>query len=152
MHFDQHFHSQHSADGKETIDAICQEALNKGVLGITITDHCNFGIGRKKDPFGDIEGSREELLKAREVFKNKLLISFGIEIGQALQEESHSKKAEKWFGYDAILASVHSVPKKTDYCSWHGTCPSPKEEMGIYLNEVLKTASQTDFDILAHIT
>ncbi|MBR0277378.1 MAG: PHP domain-containing protein [Clostridia bacterium] len=39
--FDCHTHTNCSLDGKQTIDELCKSAIEKGVLGVAVTDHAD---------------------------------------------------------------------------------------------------------------
>ncbi|MEG1971854.1 MAG: histidinol-phosphatase HisJ family protein [Oscillospiraceae bacterium] len=152
MLFDQHVHTNHSKDGRDSMEDVIISAIRKGLTGIAITDHCNYGCGVFDDPVPAVRDSFNEICSLRKKFDNRIVISAGVEIGQALQAGDLGKKAFKACKYDVILASVHSVPGETDFCTWQGRCENPKKEMEKYLMEVLKTAKTTDYDILAHLT
>ena len=49
---DYHMHSEYSYDGCEKIDAMCRQALKKGLKEIAITDHVDIYRGL---PFGQLK-------------------------------------------------------------------------------------------------
>ena len=52
---DSHTHSSNSFDAENTVDEMCQRAVELGLYALTITDHCeaNFYDGPQHSEFGD---------------------------------------------------------------------------------------------------
>ena len=80
---DYHTHTSFSFDGANTPDELCEAAIARGVTDLAITDHleCNWRAEAAYPPFDAIT-HREAIMSAKEKYKNKLNLSYGIEIGQ----------------------------------------------------------------------
>lgn len=82
--YDYHTHSNNSTDGNNSVLEMCQSAVSKGLKEIAITDHF--------EPKKGNEGYREykpgvywmDVLKAKEIFKGRLKIKMGVELGQPI--------------------------------------------------------------------
>ena len=152
MYFDQHLHSHHSADGRDSIEQMADGARSAGCSGITITDHCNFKFEKEKELYTPLKNCYDEFLSLREKYDKDFFLGFGVEIGQGGEKVKEANEAAAWFPYDVVLGSVHSVLGKSDYCTWKGICPDPVKEMEVYLSQELNIIEKTDFDILTHLT
>ena len=99
--FDGHVHSDCSPRGVHSMMSLCEQAINRGLMGIAITDCCDCD---RFDEMQFAERVRESVYcvyKARSVFEDSLVISNGVEIGQPLD---NIEKAEI---HDQVLGSDH---------------------------------------------
>ena len=67
--FDSHIHSQNSLDSKQTVDEICQAAIEKGLTGITVTDHVDMWFYEREHTYQRILSSIAEVTAAKEKYK-----------------------------------------------------------------------------------
>ncbi|MBR5454086.1 MAG: PHP domain-containing protein, partial [Clostridia bacterium] len=82
---DCHTHTKYSFDGPRTaegeVDALCRAAIERGLSELAITDHLELngeveGIYEKTDT----AGIRRDVLEAKEKYKDKLYVAYGIEL------------------------------------------------------------------------
>ena len=155
---DCHTHSQHSFDGCETIDDMCNKAIELGINVLTVTDHCeaNGWKNSAESEFGDftkrIPQSINSLKESQNKFTDKLTLLRGIELGQAMQDLESADEILALDDYDFVLASVHNVRNERDFYWLEYTESSAKELLHTYFNEVLEVADWNKFDSLSHLT
>jgi len=154
--FDNHSHSEHSFDGSGKVHDICLSAIENGVTGFSITDHCE--IGKYHPDTADWQQQlaqlRREVFEAREHFGSKIKISFGVEIGQPIHDEVMAQKVASAFDYDVIIGSIHNVRGEEDfyYLSKRNGGFDIKSMIDRYFAEQLEMAKWGGYDIHAHLT
>ncbi len=115
---DYHTHSRFSFDGSPdaTLDALCLAAIERGVTDLAITDHfeCNWRDGSSYPPF-DSKMSYNEYNTAKEKYKKRLNLTFGVEIGQANQFPNEAKAFIDRFAPDFVISSVHNLTGTIDF-------------------------------------
>ena len=149
-YYDYHVHSSNSFDSRLTMDEACRLAVNRGLNGLTFTEHIEFAC----PGFGDIEPDRDryirEILACRRRYP-QLTLGMGAEVGLQEHEVAANRQAVAK-GYDFVLGSVHNI----DGVSVHdGSYAAGKERFECYagyLAAVLRQAGLfDDFDVLGHI-
>jgi histidinol-phosphatase (PHP family) len=78
--FDDHLHSHFSYDGRESISDLCHAAVQRGLAGVTITDH--FDTDPSDPGYGryDYDRIRREVEQARDRYGDRLSILLGAEV------------------------------------------------------------------------
>jgi len=150
LYLDSHTHSDSSPDGAHSVTFMCESAVAKGVRGLCITDHCEANAYQQDHYDVTIRQSLFETAKARSVFSEQLLVTFGIELGQALEAPEAAAHALRYF-YDFVLGSLHSLPGEEDFYFLTYTPENIPDYLNRYFGELLKLAETGDFDSLAHI-
>ncbi len=160
MLFDNHMHSEYSCDipkgAGSTIRELCLSAIEKGVDGISVTDH--FDIDAIYDGFFAPlahESIYKEIRECQAEFEGKLKICHGIELGQATHMPTEAAEQLKAYPYDIVLGSVHAVRGIVDFSETDIKSLSKNEYVRLwetYLVEMLDTIAWGNFDILTHIT
>lgn len=133
---------------------LVETAIEKGLQGITITDHCEC------DRFGEdqIEARilRSEMDKkiAEEAFGGKLLLSFGVEVGQAFYNIERIEALLCKHPFDFVLGSVHRLLYEGfDFydADYHALTP---EQINVYMEkyfeELLELVNWGKINVLAH--
>ena len=156
-----HTHTKYSSDGVDSIDRICEFAILKTLKGVAFTDHaciCNFV---KTDNFNRLINCKNDVSLAKETYGDKLKILFGIEISERFINPTLSDSLLKIDDLDVIICSLHddlpienlgfnSGLKLNDFKKF--TLSQIKGVLDIYYDILNKTAKDSDYDILAHIT
>ncbi len=154
--FDNHSHSEHSFDGSGKVYDICLSAIEKGVAGFSITDHCE--IGKYHPVTADWQQQltqlQREIFEARGIFGDKLKISFGIELGQPMHDGPLAQKVAAAFDYDVIICSIHNIRDQLDFYDMVNSDEIFDRKLLLYryFSEQLELAKRGGFDILAHLT
>ncbi|MEG1044503.1 MAG: histidinol-phosphatase HisJ family protein [Oscillospiraceae bacterium] len=153
--FDSHSHSSFSHDATQTIDQQCQSAIEKGFLGIAITDHCELsnrywnGFCKEHIPL-----SIANAKIAKENYRDKLKISVGIEIGEELYHEELAHQIIYDNKLDFVICSCHSPYDMCDYSDvdFSDETINIAEILDGYFDMLEQTSRICDFDSLAHLT
>lgn len=87
-----HTHTMFSHDGKGTVKELCLSAINNGLSGFAVTDHCDCEYSEDKLMLDNLKLSYYETEKYKNEYKNTLVISKGIEIGEAIYNPDFAKK------------------------------------------------------------
>ena len=118
---DYHTHTNFSFDGAKnsTPETLCEAAIANGVTDLAITDHfeCNWKTEAAYPEF-DADGHYAAIMAAKEKYKDKLNLSYGIEIGQYNQVPEEANKLLEKHDYDFIIGSIHNVRGAVDFYYW----------------------------------
>lgn len=158
--YDGHMHTVNSLDGGQTVDEICKTALEKGLSGVSITDHVDMWFYDKENTEGRIKNCIKQVSDMQKKYLGKLKIFQGVEMAEYLYAPEKAEIIMKLTDYDVILGSVHSVLYE-DWTDSYSRLPfgendAPKEKligfMRKYFEKVAQMAEKTDFDVLSHLT
>lgn len=153
--FDSHTHSNHSHDGHHTVVQMCNEAINKNLKGIAITDHCETQNFKGYNTEMNLKNAFLDIENAKEIFYNKLQVGKGMEMAQSLFYPDLAKEVMEYTDYDFVLGSVHTPRKMKGFAKIDYSKQSEKEIHSIircYFEELYETAKLGYFDVLAHFT
>lgn len=153
--FDGHTHSDNSPDGSHSVTFMCERAVENGLMGIAITDHCEVDTYKTGSYQLRMLQSVFEARKAQFQFGERISICAGIELGQAMFDTETAEKAVSLQNYDVVLGSVHIARGWQDYYEVDYSELSQqqrRELMSAYFAEVLETVRWGGFDVLAHLT
>lgn len=158
--YDCHIHSEFSIDGKDSIDKICETAIEKGLTAITITDHA-LPMPEGVTDYEHIFKCFDEVKKAREKYKDRLLVLAGVE----RDDEYPPEYCEPFYNLDldCILGSTHSEPtfkeyfsdcgyKSLKYCAHIADFDFLRQVIEKYYFRVANMAYYADVDVITHIT
>lgn len=158
--YDNHTHTYYSCDvSKEkgsSVFQICQHALSLGLKGVAITDHFDID-GVRDGHFAPLDHDAvfADVMTAKEMYKGKLDVLHGIELGQATHMPAESTELLNKYPYDIVLASIHAVRGIVDF---HEIDYSQMEReryialWELYITEMLDTIRWGNFEVLTHIT
>ena len=153
---DFHIHTEFSFDSEEKIDNICTVALERGLSAIAITNHYDHdGIDEGLYDEYLFEKDREDILSAKERWKGKLNVYYGIEIGQPHTMSDKKINFIESMGYEFIIGSLHNLRNCFDFYYLDCKKTSPKYDEGIYrkyLGELMEIAECPFIDTIGHIT
>lgn len=138
---------------------MCHSAIEKGVAGITVTDHADMNFYESRDTLNRIKTCIGEIRQAQEKYADKLDLLCGVELGEYLYEPENAKKILGLTDYDAVLCSVHFVPaarwdkpyNRIPF-SEDGTDEELRNYLRLYFDLLSDTVDAFDFDVLAHIS
>lgn len=156
--FDLHIHSKNSHDSKQTLDEICQNAMEKGLSGVAVCDHADTWFFEKDRVFDMFENCMRDIETARKTYGDRLEILKGIEMAEYLDRPEEAERLLRAHDYDIVLGSVHSVLYEdiTDAYSRVDFSDMPVEKirgfLRVYLEKMAAMAERTDFDVLTHLT
>ncbi len=155
---DLHTHSNNSFDAQNTVDQMCEMAIERGLYAIAITDHCEAPMIKDgaNCEFGEfdvlIPNSIRDAIKAKEKYRAQIKVLCGIELGEPMHDSECTKKALSYGEYDFTLASVHNLRDMQDFYYLDYNKVSVDEILKLYFDELKETAQFEHFDSLAHLT
>lgn len=152
--YDSHCHSNNSHDGHNSVDEICFTAVQRGINGFALTDHCEVDLYRG-EYIHKVDKSFNDITLAKEKYKGKLLLSAGIELGQPNFNIELSKEIINKHNYDFVIASTHGIGDSGDLCNVNYSNMGIGEVNDLldrYFKYYFEMVSICDFDTAAHLT
>ena len=155
---DTHTHSYHSLDGKPgaTVERMCETAIAAGISELAVTDH--YECVYMKDgfyPLLDLKKREEDILSAKEKFRGKLVVTYGIELGQPTFDPVEAKEITDSYSFDFVIGSLHAVPNVRDIYYENFANYNDSQIIFVwelYLEELIKHVKLGLFDSVGHIT
>lgn len=151
---DHHVHTTYSPDADDTMEAMCERAVQKGLACMSITDHCECHTYWSDDYAGQIRASlaQAQALKAH-CAEQGLLLVHGVEMGQPMQDlrAAQDLLALPW---DVVLASLHNNPDAPDFYFLdyaHMTFEQIHKLLKQYFTCLYEMVRWNQFDVLAHM-
>ena len=149
--YDYHIHTNYSIDAKDSIFEVCESAIRKGLKEIAITDHFEPTIMDQRCESYRPNDSWVEIIKANEIFKGKLKIKMGVELGQPHLFLNTSKQLINSVPYDYVIGSAHKFPSGVDVSQIDYSTVTLEDVCHLYINQIKQLVNQGDFDCVGHI-
>ncbi len=149
---DMHTHTNNSFDGNYPIEEMCEAAIEKGIQVIAFTDHVEMDYFTEKGFDKDAENSYKDMLKAKEMFKDKLDLCVGIELGEPTYDIEASEALINSRDYDFVIGSIHNLRKTDDFCELKYEGMDIEALLDKYFYELKLLADWAKFDTFAHLT
>ena len=160
---DMHMHSRFSFDAEQDFspDAVCRAAIEKGITDIAITDHFEANYKTSLDEMTrtsvyDHETAYAEIMAAKQKYKDKVNLIYGIEIGQANQATSEAVDMLKAHNFEFVIGSIHNLRGMGDFY-FMDLSGVPDEQVGSWLSRYFDELCEIvdvmpRVDTIAHIT
>lgn len=155
--FDCHTHTFRSHDSACTPDTLCESALQKGLRGIAVTNHCDLHLCKTVDVLSPLAASDADVRRLHSAFDGRLQLLSGVEIGEGILFPEETKTVYALADWDIVLGSVHTVRFENDLTPYSSIDFSQWSAERIdaffdaYFQDVLETAD-LDIDVLCHLT
>lgn len=150
---DYHLHSMFSFDGHDTIEHICETAIQKGLDEIVVTDHMDLYSNKPYAYILDCPALYAELKRCQALFQDCLTVRTGIEYGQPMVNPSQAQKfLQDYPDLDFIIGSVHNMENDIDVGEYDFTRCDPYTVYDHYLDWLILFAENYDYDVIGHIT
>lgn len=149
---DSHVHTDCSLDAADPAMMMCESAARLGLYALTVTDHCECNLMDRDGYEKSVIQSYFEAKKAAAVFGGRLHVFAGVELGQPIQDSKAAEQILDSCGFDFVLASVHNIRNKQDFCELDYSVENVDTLLESYFDEVLETIEWGHFDSLAHLT
>lgn len=154
---DCHLHTEFSTDSEAPVRSMIEEALNRGLHEICITDHYDKDYPKVPDYPGeafvfDPEEYCMVLQNLQEEYKGRIAVRTGIETGLQTHLGEFYKKMIPAYPFDYVIGSVHLVDGQDPYYREIFEQKSDEEvyrEMFLLTGENLK--ENTEMDVLGHL-
>lgn len=149
--YDYHIHTTYSIDGHNKIFEICNAAIANGLKEIAITDHFELTpLDNSYNNF-DLLGYLSDIAYVNEVFKGKLKIKSGIELGQPQLFPRIAENLTDFAQFDYIIGSIHKLPEGMDFSEIDYRNSELKDMCALYLNQVKNLIINGHFDCVGHL-
>lgn len=147
-----HIHTKYSHDSQCEPEQSLKAALEKGLAGFAITDHCDIEFCESTDV-------KTPIIESVRAAKNlgDFVLS-GVEMGEALWHNEVANDIIASADYDIVLGSVHAVRYEGYTMPFSGIDFSMLSEkqiseyMSTYFADMLEMTEKCDFDVLSHLT
>lgn len=162
---DCHSHSNNSPDGCNTVEEMCNTAIQNGLFVYGISDHCECNCYYPKEYYKVIpneddsynfkettEKSITEITNLKNKFKDKLILLCGIELGQANQDKKTADMIVSDKRLDYVIGSIHNLTGFADFAFLYYPHENREHLLEAYYSEMLDLAKWGKFDILGHLT
>ncbi len=156
---DYHCHTRLSPDGRRDADYLSMaEAAAKAGLGeLCITDHCECN-GFCFSPTQNIGFTynravcRLRLEEARARMGGRIVLPWGVELGQATQVPERAAEVLADEDYDFIIGSLHNIRGQLDFCMVpYESAAHCDALLGAYLDELEEMIDAVPFDVVGHV-
>lgn len=147
-------HTEHSPDGTDSVLQLCEKALKRNFLGISITDHCEINAFKTAGFDKIIYNSANAIFNVQQKMHQRLFVRTGIELGQPLHNLNYAQQALRLANFDFVLCSVHNIKEYPDFYFMDYKDPRVCIDtlLDAYFQEIFQTVLWNQFDSLAHIT
>lgn len=151
-----HTHSEFSSDSEQSVELMAETAIEKGLSFLGISDHYDYNFfPEEKYPNNfecDPSAKEKEILRAKEVYKGRLTVLNGIELGLDVRNTFKCKEITDKFRFDYIIGSQHIVSGEDPYPPEYWTGKNVKKVVKEYFEDILRSVdSFPDFDIFGHL-
>jgi histidinol-phosphatase (PHP family) len=146
---DYHMHSTFSPDAKNTLDEMCQHAIQIGFTEIAFTEHYEW----HPDWQGNlaVEAYFEEIARVKEQYAQQgLKVYAGIELGNPHLNPEEASDLLQCYQFDVVLASLHWLRGTNIHLKKCFLGRNPTDVYAEYFLEIKRMSECCDFDILAH--
>jgi histidinol-phosphatase (PHP family) len=152
---DAHLHSDLSPDSDVPIDAYAEQAVERGIAEIAITDHVDFEPGTPAYRYASFEDRQRTAREAAERWADRgIAIRFGVEITWDAAWEADIRDHLRRYPYDFTIGSVHvydtSPYAPANVAGWVAG-RSLSEIVAPYFDAVEAAARSGLFDAIGHI-
>lgn len=149
---DMHTHTNHSFDGNYPIDELCESAIEKGIKILAFTDHVEMDFFREKEFDKTADESFADIVRAKELFKDRIELCVGVELGEPTYNVEESEMLITSKDYDFVIGSIHNLRGVEDFCYLQYDNLDVGALLDTYFNELKLLADWAKFDTFAHLT
>jgi len=154
---DYHLHTHNSGDSTAPMKDMIETAVNRGLEEICFTEHLDIDFpvteDIPKDYFLlDTASYKDELLKYKELYKDKITIKFGAEVGMQTHISMQNKEFVHSEPFDFIIASIHLIDRQDPYYPsfWKGR--NVQKAFRQYFEDTLENLKLfDDYCVLGHL-
>jgi histidinol-phosphatase (PHP family) len=152
---DAHLHTDLSPDSDVPIDAYAEQALERGIDEVAITDHVDFEPGTPAYAATTFEQRERVVREAAERWGPRgVAIRFGVELTYDRRFEADLRDHLRRHAYDFVIGSVHvyrTSPYASDRVGSFVAGRSLPEVVAPYFDEVEAAARSGLFDAVGHL-
>jgi histidinol-phosphatase (PHP family) len=153
--FDSHTHSDNSPDGTHSVTFMLETAVEKGLGGIAITDHCECDQIEAFRFESRIRHSALDIALAKAAFQQQVIIAAGLELSHPFYDMEGANRVLGMQHYDFVLLSLHRVRNRLSFFLLEYDQMSGGDIQALldqYFSEMLELIRWGRFDSLAHMS
>ncbi len=153
--FDSHVHSDNSFDAAHSLTFLCEKAVEKGVSGLCVTDHCELRDYQRDHYEQRLSQAVFDVKKCRVIFKGQLSVMCGVELSDLFYDEALADRIVQKFPFDMVMVSQHTDQTGVDcyYVDYHTKTRAEIDHyLQFYFQYLLRVAKSGKFDTLGHLT
>jgi len=147
---DYHLHTRYSEDGDDTLEVMCQRAIQLGIPEVGFSEHWDVGPYEINPRFFKPELWYAELERLRDLFDGQLVVRAGIEIAEPHLYPQETAEILRRASFDYVIGSVHFVGRNFMFDRDYFKCHSADEVYAGYFAEMEQLVRTTELDIVAH--
>ena len=147
---DYHIHSNFSEDALDTLEALCQQAIDLGIPEIGFSEHCDVGPFEENPFFFQPVTWFQEIKRLNTLFSGHLIIRSGLEVAEPHLYADQIQELLANCQFDYIIGSVHWVGSNFMFDESYFSRNSADDIYGQYFSELERMVSVSDVDIVAH--
>lgn len=153
MLWDTHMHCHFSGDSDATPESMINEAIKRKLPGICFTDHLDYDYKEEPGLFLlDFKNYHATISSLQEIYKKKLPIRFGIEIGLQPHVVSDNLLVTQAYPFDFVIGSSHVVHGIDPYYARYYDGRSEQEAYMEYFESILENINtDADYDVYGHL-
>lgn len=149
---DVHTHSSFSTDSDEPLREMALAAADKGLKTLCVTEHHDFDHPHVGDFLLDVQSYREELMRVRGEFSDRLEVLFGVELGLLDYAAPRLREFAKSAEFDFIIGSLHLADGLDPYYPEYFDKMGDKNGISHFFDVMLSSIRAfDDFDVLGHL-
>lgn len=169
---DYHVHTAYSDDSEYPMEAVIQDAIEKGLSEICFTDHVDYGIKRDWDdprgiltrpggpgepenmPLCNVDYPRyfAQIHELQQKYSGRIRLKAGLEFGMQTHTAAQYQALFDRWPMDFVLLSVHQIEDKEFWTQEFQAGHTQQEYNLRYYEELLALVQQYhDYSVLAHM-
>ena len=149
--FDYHTHTGFSCDSEESLERMCEKAIQLGLRELAITDHADFLTHGVFEDEIDLEKRQTAMQTAQQKYAGQLVIRNGIELGQPQANPKEYRRLMENYSFDFIIGSIHNLEKDLELDRLDYASVDLEELYGRFLDAEITLAKYKEFDVLGQI-
>ena len=146
---DMHTHSTHSVDAHNSIQEMCDRALELNLEGICFTEHLDMHPEDPAFDYFDLISYLNDIQEAKEKYQEELIVLGGVEFCEPQSYPEKLKEIELK-EVDVVLASIHWMEEMMFGQGELINTYSPAEIYKRYYKLILEMVEHGGFEVLAH--
>ncbi len=153
---DSHLHTSYSSDSDTPMQDMIERGISLGLSAMCFTEHMDMDFPRPpQDPMDfevDTDAYYEGLCKLKDVYKDKLQVLFGVELGFQSHLAERCEAYANSYPFDFIIGSSHIVNGKDPFFPAFYEGRPEDESYRIYFESELENVkSFNTYDVYGHL-
>ena len=157
---DYHCHTSFSTDSKAKPEDMISQAASLGLKRLCITDHMDYLYPSKKEGEFSLDPTKyyARLFELKEMFKDKIELLFGIELGLRNEPKIRANVRNyytnllKEYNFDFVIGSTHVLENMDPYLKEYWVNHSAKDGITAYFQSIIDNCNYYDgFQVYGHL-